>query len=87
MSNEVYKVFLKTNEEKVEPKAVLYRIFLCEIGDKELESLIFNSMSDKGFGPKLFFRNTEFRIESFFEGRPMTIFEMRNPRMMKLTAE
>ena len=36
MSNEVYKVCLKTKEkEKREPNAVLYRIFMCEIGDKE----------------------------------------------------
>ena len=87
MSNEVYKVNLKDTESDVEPKAILYRIFLTEINDKELESTIFNSMSEKGFGPKLFFRNTEYRIESFFEGRPLTIFEMRNPCFMKLAAQ
>ena len=27
-----------------------------------------------------------YRIESFFEGRPLTIWEMRNPTMMKLFA-
>jgi len=30
-------------------------------------------------GPKLYFQDDEFRIESFFDGRPITIWEMRNP--------
>ena len=71
----------------MEPKAVLYRIFLCEVVDKELESIVFNSMSDKGYGPKLYFRNSEYRIESFFEGRPLTIFELRNPHIIKLAVQ
>lgn len=36
-------------------------------------------MSDSGQGPSLIFQNSEYRIESFFEGRPLTIWELRNP--------
>ena len=43
-------------------------------------------MSDQNLGPKLYFQNDEYRIESFFEGRPLTIWELRNPTIMKLLA-
>ena len=36
-------------------------------------------MSDAGLGPKLIHYSPTYRIESFFEGRPITIWEMRNP--------
>lgn len=36
-------------------------------------------MSDQGLGPKCLFYNDEYRIESFFEGRPISIWEMRSP--------
>jgi hypothetical protein len=36
-------------------------------------------MSDGNLGPKMFFQNDKFRIEEFFEGRPITLWEMRNP--------
>ena len=44
-------------------------------------------MSDTGLGPKLIFQDESFRIEGFFEGRPLTIWEMRNPVMVKLYAK
>ena len=36
-------------------------------------------MSVMGLGAKLIYECTTFRIESFFEGRPLTIWELRNP--------
>ena len=44
-------------------------------------------MSDQNLGPKLYFQNDEYRIESFFEGRPLTIWELRNPTVMRLLAK
>lgn len=31
--------------------------------------------------------NSEYRIESFYQGRPMTIWEMRNPTIIKHAIE
>jgi hypothetical protein len=35
----------------------------------------------------LYYYNNEYRIEEFFEGRPMSIFEMRNSIFLKKIAE
>ena len=37
-------------------------------------------------GPILIHSQDEYRIESFFEGRPLSIWEMRNPFFMSLVA-
>ena len=44
-------------------------------------------MSDEGLGPKLIYGCAAFRIEGFFEGRPMTIWELRNPVVMEETVK
>ena len=44
-------------------------------------------MSDQGLGPKLYFGNDKYRIEGFFEGKPVTIWELRNPRLMQVIAK
>ena len=31
----------------------------------------------------MFYQNSKFRIEQFFEGRPLTLWEMRNPMIYK----
>ena len=41
-------------------------------------------MSEHNLGPKLVFQNNDYRIEHFFNGRPMTIWEMREPANIKL---
>ena len=47
MSNACYKVSLiDANNRAIEPDAVLYRRFLCEVVDKKVEAAIFESMSD-----------------------------------------
>ena len=40
-------------------------------------------MSDAGLGPKLIQHQETFRIEEFFAGRPISIWEMRNPVIMR----
>ena len=47
--------------------------------DKRIEEAIFKTKSDEGTGPKLYYMNSEYRIEGFFEGRPISVWEMRNP--------
>ena len=81
LSNACYRVELRESEG-VEPRVLLYRKFECEIVDKQIEATVFKAMSDSGLGPKLVFQNSEYRIESFFDGRPLTIWELRNPVIM-----
>ena len=63
---------------------VLYRRFECQIIEKKVEALIFRVASEQGLGPKLIYHSEaqNFRIEEFFDGRPLTIWEMRNPCIM-----
>lgn len=88
MSNACFKVkIIDKNNKTIEPRALLYRKFICEIVDKVVESTIFKSMSDQGLGPKLYFHGAGYRIESFFEGRSLSIWEVRNPTIMQLVAK
>ena len=57
---------------------MLYRKFEQELTDRRIEQAIFETKSEDGTGPKLYFQNMEYRIEGFFHGRPITIWEMRN---------
>ena len=83
LSNACYRVSIKKELTFCEPKVVLYRKFECQVIDKNLEAAIFKANSDAGLGPKLIFQNDSYRIETFFYGRPLTIWEMRNPNIMK----
>ena len=40
-------------------------------------------MSDSGLGPKLVYSSDDYRIEHFIQGRPLSIWEMRNPVIMR----
>ena len=87
LSNSCYRVYIKDNTSVgVEPFNLLYRKFECAISDKKVEATVFKSMSDQGIGPLLYYQNDEYRIESFFDGRPISIWEMRNPIVMKVLA-
>ena len=55
--------------------------------DKQVEATIFACMSAKKLGPHLVFQNDAYRIESFFEGRPLSVWEMRNPVIMEATVK
>ena len=83
LSNACYRVSIKKEMTFCDPKIVLYRKFECQVIDKNLEAAIFKANSDAGLGPKLIFQNDRYRIETFFYGRPLTIWEMRNPAIMK----
>lgn len=84
-SNAVFKVNIKDGlyPEIVENRAILFRRYEQELIDKQIEQAIFKAMSDDGSGPKMFFQNNKFRIEEFFEGRPLTLWEMRNPMIFE----
>ena len=82
LSNACYRVALNEDvqlEGSEAARVYLYRKFECEIIDKRVEAAIFKCMSDADLGPKLIFQNSEYRIEDFFVGRPLTIWELRNP--------
>ena len=81
LSNACFRVKIKdqvaTNVK--EPRTLLYRRFEQELTDRRIEEAIFKTKSEDGTGPKLYFMNNDYRIEGFFEGRPISIWEMRNP--------
>ena len=41
-------------------------------------------MDRSGLGPRLLHQDQDFRIEQYIEGRPLSIWEMRNPTIMKV---
>lgn len=63
-------------------QVILYRKFECKVIDKNVEALIFRIASEQELGPKLLFQCPDFRLEAFLEGRPLSIWEMRNPVFM-----
>lgn len=82
LSNACYKVSLRDEVQLPDGSAsrdILYRKFECEVVDKNMEAALFKSMAEAGIGPGLIHQADAFRIEKFFQGRPLTIWEMRNP--------
>ena len=61
---------------------MIYRVFENANANKELEALIFEELSAQKIGAKLLHANDKYRIEGFFDGRPISIWEMRNPVIM-----
>ena len=89
LSNACYRVELQdwvSLSDTAEKRVFLYRKFECTVNNKEIEAIIFQNMSEKNLGPKLVFACDEYRIEEFFDGRPMTIWEMSDPVIMKIMA-
>ena len=80
LSNACFRVHIPAGkfEDIKEPRTLLYRRFEQDLTDKRIEQGIFDIKSQNGTGPKLHFQNFVYRIEGFFEGRPLTIWEMRN---------
>ena len=89
LSNACYKVTIKPEIDSTQTviKALLYRRFEQNLTDKRIETSIFKAKSDDGSGPKLFYQGEKYRIESFFEGRPISIWEMRNQQIYIKYAE
>ena len=67
-------------------RTLLYRKFLIKDNDNRIAATVFQAMSDSGLGPKLIFANQFFRIEHFVDGRTLSVWEMRNPQIMKQVA-
>lgn len=67
--------------------SILYRSFTNAIANKEVEAVVFKVCSEQNIGPKLLHQGTDFRLEEFFEGRPISIWEMRNPIIMNAFLE
>lgn len=82
LSNACFKVTLRDGLT-AEPSVILYRRFEQTLTDMRIEEAIFKVNSDDGTGPKLHYQNAEFRIESFYEGRVISIWELRNPAILK----
>ncbi|CAI2371447.1 unnamed protein product [Moneuplotes crassus] len=74
---------VKAKSKSVSPRYVIFRVFDNELCSNELESSVFECLSDQGLGPVCFFQNEHYRIEQSFDAKPITIFEMRNPVFMK----
>ena len=91
LSNACYRVNLKSDvllpPNCQSPRKLLYRKFECEVVDKQVEAALFRCMSEAGLGPLLIHGSNLFRIEGFIEGRPLTIWEMRNPIIMEETVK
>ena len=80
LSNACYRVEFKPHLVKpgMTLTKLLYRRFEQDLTDKRIEQAIFKTKSEDGTGPKLYFQNNQYRIEGFFDGRPLSIWEMRN---------
>ena len=63
LSNACYRV--SVTDPKIKPESVLFRKFENVCVEKQLESLIFNTLSDQQIGPKNIFNNDVYRIEEF----------------------
>ena len=64
LSNACYRVALKDGgdgESQAEP--LLYRKFLCTVSNRDIEKVVFKTMAESGYGPKLYYECEDFRIE------------------------
>ncbi|CAI2371357.1 unnamed protein product [Moneuplotes crassus] len=78
---------VKAKSKSVSPRYVIFRVFDNELCSNELESAVFDCLSDQGLGPVCYFQNSHYRIEQSYDARPITIFEMRNPVLLKKIIE
>ena len=78
---------IKANDKHVEPRSVIFRVFDNPLCESDVEDLVFQWMSDHGIGPKCYYKCDHYRIEEWYDSRPITIFEMRNPVFLKKIIE
>ena len=86
LSNACYRVALRHEivlDDRDVPRDLLYRKFMCAVVDRETEATVFRCMSDSGLGPNLIYQCDAYRIETFVQGRPLSIWEMRSPVIMQ----
>mmetsp|Transcript_38389 Transcript_38389/g.34190 ORF Transcript_38389/g.34190 Transcript_38389/m.34190 type:complete len:112 (+) Transcript_38389:116-451(+) len=70
LSNIVFKV---TSKKEVSPNPIIFRKFATKEGvvDREKESLVFLEMSKRGLGPKCYGGDDKYRLEEYFNARPI----------------
>lgn len=70
LSNLVFKI---TSAKEVTPNPVIFRKFATKDGvvDRDKESLVFLEMSKRGIGPKCYGGNDKYRLEEYFNARPI----------------
>ena len=81
----VYKVTITV--ESGEKMNLVYRRFTQEFTDRRIELAIVESKSLDGTGPKVHYHDMTYRIEDFFNGRAISIWEMRNPLIIDKYAD
>jgi hypothetical protein len=69
------------------PRTLLYRRFEQQLTDRRIEQSVFQTKSDDKTGPFNHYMNNEYRIESFYNGRPLSIWEMKNKTVYRKCAE
>lgn len=63
-------------------QTILYRLIMNDLANADLERVIFRVASDEKVGPKFLHEDADYRLEGFFEGRAISVWEMRNPTIM-----
>ena len=64
LSNACYRVAIKASEiGETQVEALLYRKFLCTVSNRDIEKVVFKTMAESGYGPKLYYECDDFRIE------------------------
>ena len=79
MSNVTYSIASK----KLPSKRIIIRFFESKCADFMTEDRIFRLFGERGWGPKEIERSDTYRVEEFIDGRPLTMFELRNPYIGK----
>ena len=90
LNNACYRVALNSDfpiGEAGAPRTVLYRKFQNENLDLSTEKEVFKKMSQSGLGPRSYYQDSRYRVEEFFEGRPLSVWELRNPQICKVFAK
>jgi hypothetical protein len=82
LSNDCYRV--ESAHAAANPNVVFYRKFLTKTADRQMEAVIFKNASEKSGGPVCLYQCERFRIETFFKGRPLSIWELRSPCLARL---
>jgi len=84
LSNQNFKVHLDLPAEELlrDPPCVLFRIYgegAAKLYDPELEVKVVMMLSQYGIGPRIYARNTAWRIESWHYSVPLPNRSMKNP--------
>jgi thiamine kinase-like enzyme len=81
-------VMLVTAKQNVSPKQFIFRKFSPSEGlvDKSKEAKVFAEMSHSGYGPKCYGVNDDYRLEEYFDARPILNEEYNQPEYRRKLA-